>query len=161
MTSDERLAPGRPDASEDPFYAALVEDDPEELYDNAPCAYLSTLPDGTIVKVNRTFLGWTGYDRASLVGHRRFQELLAPGDRIFHETHFSPLLRLQGQVREIAVEVVCRQGRHGGGGDQGLVTTGAPLSDGGPPTRTGRSLPPAGRLRRMRSLLRKAPKGRA
>ena len=110
MTSDERLAPGRAEASEDPFYAALVEDDPEELYDNAPCAYLSTLPDGTIVKVNRTFLGWTGYDRASLVGHRRFQELLAPGDRIFHETHFSPLLRLQGQVREIAVEVVCRSG---------------------------------------------------
>src|SRR5690242_16694091 len=28
------------------FYSALADDDPEELYDNAPCAYLSALPDG-------------------------------------------------------------------------------------------------------------------
>lgn len=98
------------DTRREPFYAALVEDDADELYDNAPCAYLSTLPDGTFVKVNETFLGWTGYDRTTLLGHRRFQDLLAPGDRIFYETHFSPLLRLQGHVREIAVDVVCRSG---------------------------------------------------
>ena len=96
-----------PSDADEAFIDALVEDDPEELYDNAPCAYLSTLPDGTIVKVNRTFLTWTGLDRAELVGRRRFQELLAPGDRIFYETHFGPALRMQGQVREIAVEVVC------------------------------------------------------
>jgi sigma-B regulation protein RsbU (phosphoserine phosphatase) len=94
----------------DEFYSALLEDDPEELYDNAPCAYLSTHPDGTILKVNATFLAWTGYDRESLVGLRRFPDLLAPGDRIFHETHVAPLLRMQGHVREIAVEVVCRSG---------------------------------------------------
>jgi phosphoserine phosphatase RsbU/P len=94
----------------DEFYSALLEDDPEELYDNAPCAYLSTHPDGTILKVNATFLAWTGYDRDSLVGIRRFQDLLAPGDRIFHETHIAPMLRMQGHVREIAVEVVCRSG---------------------------------------------------
>ncbi|MDP9441894.1 MAG: PAS domain-containing protein, partial [Actinomycetota bacterium] len=95
--------------TEEPFYEALLEDDPEELYENAPCAYLSTQPDGTIVKVNATFLRWTGYDRHALLG-RRFQDLLAPGDRIFYETHFAPLLRMQGQVREIAVEVVCQSG---------------------------------------------------
>jgi len=33
------------------FYSALAEDDPAELYDNAPCGYLSTLPDGTDVMV--------------------------------------------------------------------------------------------------------------
>jgi phosphoserine phosphatase RsbU/P len=94
----------------DEFYSALLEDDPDELYDNAPCAYLSTHPDGTILKVNGTFLAWTGYDRESLVGIRRFQDLLAPGDRIFHETHIAPMLRMQGHVREIAVDVVCRSG---------------------------------------------------
>ncbi|HUP86380.1 MAG TPA: SpoIIE family protein phosphatase [Acidimicrobiales bacterium] len=92
------------------FYGALVEDDAEELYDNAPCAYLSTLPDGTIVKVNQTFLAWTGFERQALVGRRRFQDLLAPGDRIFYETHFGPALRMQGQVREIAVEIVTGDG---------------------------------------------------
>lgn len=92
------------------FYSALLEDDPEELYDNAPCGYLSALPDGTIAKANSTFLAWTGYDRDTLVGRRRFQDLLAPGDRIFYETHVAPLLAMQGHVREIAVEVVCRSG---------------------------------------------------
>ena len=106
MTGGEELTVDPSDAGE-AFIDALVEDDPEELYDNAPCAYLSTLPDGTIVKVNRTFLVWTGFDRVGLIGRRRFQELLAPGDRIFYETHFGPALRMQGQVREIAVEVVC------------------------------------------------------
>lgn len=92
------------------FLEALVEDDAAELYDNAPCAYLSTLPDGTIAKVNATFLAWTGFDRADLVGRRRFQELLPPGDRIFYETHLGPALRMQGQVREIAIEIVCGDG---------------------------------------------------
>jgi sigma-B regulation protein RsbU (phosphoserine phosphatase) len=95
---------------DDRFYSALVEDDPADLYDNAPCAYLSALPDGTIVKVNRTFLAWTGFEQEELVGQRRFQQLLAPGDRIFYETHYAPMLRMQGHVREIAVEIVGRSG---------------------------------------------------
>jgi sigma-B regulation protein RsbU (phosphoserine phosphatase) len=89
--------------------AALVEN-AEELYDNAPCGYLSTLPDGTIAKVNATLLTWTGFAREELLG-RRFQELLPPGDRIFYETHFAPLLQMQGHVREIAVQLVCNDGR--------------------------------------------------
>ena len=92
------------------FYAALLEDDAAELYDNAPCGYLSTLPDGTIAKVNATLLTWTGFDRQEILG-QRFQDLLPTGDRIFYETHFAPLLRMQGHVREIAVRLVCRDGR--------------------------------------------------
>ena len=42
------------------FYDALLDDDVEELYENAPCGYLSTTPDGYIIKVNQTFLRWTG-----------------------------------------------------------------------------------------------------
>jgi sigma-B regulation protein RsbU (phosphoserine phosphatase) len=78
----------------------------EDLYENAPCGYLSATPDGTIVRVNGTFLRWTGYTREQLVGVKRFQQLLSPGGRIYHETHYAPLLRMQGSVREIAVDVV-------------------------------------------------------
>lgn len=88
------------------FYDALVDDDPAELYENAPCAYLSLLPDGSIAKVNATFTAWTGHGRDDVVG-RRFQDLLAPGDRIFYETHVAPMLRMQGLVREIAMDVLC------------------------------------------------------
>jgi PAS domain S-box-containing protein len=87
------------------------DDDPleasaEELYEDAPCGYLSTTMDGTIVRVNRTFETLSGHRREDLLGAARFQDLLAPGDRIYHDTHHLPMLHLRGAVREIAVEVV-------------------------------------------------------
>ncbi|WP_433828844.1 SpoIIE family protein phosphatase [Actinoplanes sp. CA-015351] len=87
------------------------DDDPEDLYEHAPCGYLTTLPDGTIVRVNETFLAWTGHTRAALIGHRRFRDLLTAGDKIYHETHYAPLLSMQNEVHEIALEVVCEDGR--------------------------------------------------
>ena len=83
----------------------LLEEDPADLYENAPMGYLSTLPDGQIVKVNRTFCAWTGRRAEELLG-ARFQDLLTVGGRVFHETHLRPLLRMQGAVREIALDVV-------------------------------------------------------
>ena len=44
---------------------------PERLYEYAPCGYLSTAPDGTIVKINATSCGWLRpATRAELVGRR-------------------------------------------------------------------------------------------
>jgi sigma-B regulation protein RsbU (phosphoserine phosphatase) len=88
-----------------------AEENAEELYEHAPCGYLSTLPDGTIIRVNQTFLRWTGYRGEDLVGRGRFSDLLAAGGRIYHETHYRPLLRMQGEVREIALDIVCADGR--------------------------------------------------
>ena len=56
--------------------------------------------------VNQTFLAWTGYRAEDLVMKKRFVELLGPGGRLYHETHFAPLLRIQGFVREIALELI-------------------------------------------------------
>src|SRR6185369_764741 len=91
--------------------AAIYDESAEDLYENAPCGYLSVQLDGTLVKVNQTFLSWTGYRRDDLVGHRRFVDLLTTGSRIFHETHYAPLLRMQEAVREIAVDILCADGR--------------------------------------------------
>lgn len=88
----------------------LLAETAEDLYENAPCGYLSTRPDGTIVRVNSTFLSWIGRRRQDLLERKRFPELLAPGDRIYYETHFAPLLQMQGAVREIAVEIVRADG---------------------------------------------------
>jgi PAS domain S-box-containing protein len=95
----------------DALPAALLEESTEDLYENAPCGYFSALPDGTLVKVNQTFLTWTGYRREDLVSRKRLRDLLTAGGRIFYETHYAPLLRMQGWVREIAVDVVCADGR--------------------------------------------------
>ena len=99
------------DDSPGPLDAALLQESAEELYEDAPCGYLSTLPDGTIVRLNRTFEQWTGHSREALLGSRRLQDLLTAGGRIYHETHYAPLLQMQGRVREIAVEIVCADGR--------------------------------------------------
>jgi len=106
--ADEGRYPG---VAIDAFYEALGDDNAEDLYENAPCGYLSTRLDGGIVKVNGTFLRWTGFTAEDLVGRRAFADLLTVGGRIFHETHYAPLLQMQGQAREIAVDVVCADGR--------------------------------------------------
>lgn len=89
---------------------ALLEESPDELYDGAPSGYLSTLPDGTILKVNRTFLEWTGYAREELLYAKRLQDLMTVPSRIFHETHYAPLLRMQAFVNELAFDLVRRDG---------------------------------------------------
>jgi sigma-B regulation protein RsbU (phosphoserine phosphatase) len=81
------------------------DEDVADLYDNAPCGYLSTDLDGTIVRINATLLGWLGRAREDVVGKVSFSELLTVGGRMYHETHFAPLLRMQGEVRGVALEL--------------------------------------------------------
>jgi serine/threonine-protein kinase RsbW len=87
----------------------LLEEDPADLYENAPMGYLSTLPDGRIVKVNRTFCAWTGRSPDDVLGSR-FRDLLTVGGKVFHDTHLAPLLRMQGAVREVALDVLRADG---------------------------------------------------
>jgi PAS domain S-box-containing protein len=90
---------------------ALLEESTEELYEYAPCGYLSTLPDGTIVRVNQTFVDWTDFSREQLLSGRKFQALLAIGSRIYYETHYAPLLTMQGFANEVAMELIRDDGR--------------------------------------------------
>jgi len=91
--------------SRDEFLDALVDDDPVRIYDRAPCGFISTTPEGTIVKVNSTLCDWLGLRPDELVGQRSFVELLSPGGRIYHETHYAPMLRMHSRVRELALDL--------------------------------------------------------
>ncbi|MFD0204672.1 MULTISPECIES: PP2C family protein-serine/threonine phosphatase [Saccharothrix] len=95
---------------DDEVFSALLEDSAEDLYENAPCGYLSTMLDGYIAKVNGTLLRWLGYSREQLVGRLRFADLLTVGGKLYHETHFAPLLRMQGEVGGVALEMVAADG---------------------------------------------------
>ncbi|MET1060105.1 MAG: SpoIIE family protein phosphatase [Nocardioides sp.] len=97
-------------AARQAFLDALVHDDPVQLYERAPCGFLSTTPDGLIVKCNATFRTWIGRDTADIVGKLSFVDLLTAGGRIYHETHFAPTLRMQGSAREIALDLVTADG---------------------------------------------------
>jgi sigma-B regulation protein RsbU (phosphoserine phosphatase) len=100
----------RDDIGADAGFPAILEDDADDLYEHAPCGNLSTMLDGTIAKVNATLLGWLGYTREELVGLRRFSDLLTVGGRLYHETHFAPLLQMQGEVGGVALELRAKDG---------------------------------------------------
>ena len=87
------------------------EESAEELYEMAPCGYLSTTMDGRIVKVNKTLTEWLGYEREELLGSKRLADLLTVGGRMLYETHFNLLLRTQRSVDEIALDFICKDGR--------------------------------------------------
>jgi sigma-B regulation protein RsbU (phosphoserine phosphatase) len=75
------------------------------LYEHAPCGLLLTDDDGLVLRANATFCGWLGVERGALVGKRRFQDLLTVGGRIFHQTQWMPLLRMQGSVAEVKLDI--------------------------------------------------------
>jgi sigma-B regulation protein RsbU (phosphoserine phosphatase) len=84
--------------------------DAAQLYDYAACGLLVTDVDGTIRVVNDTFCQWTGHRREDLIGKRRLQDLLTMGGRIFHQTHWAPLLQIQGSIAEVKLDVVHASG---------------------------------------------------
>lgn len=72
-------------------------------YDRAPCGLITMTRSGEIVRANQTFRRWIGMDGTQ--PSVRFFDVLGVGDRIFWQTHVGPLLDLQGEVHEIAVEL--------------------------------------------------------
>ncbi|MEV5321755.1 SpoIIE family protein phosphatase [Streptomyces sp. NPDC052687] len=136
MCREQQPDPQDADDEKDSYaaFATLLEDSAEDLYESAPCGYLSTLMDGTIAKINATLLDWLGMDREAVVGRMRFTDLLTVGGKLYHETHFAPLLRMQGEISGIALELKQADGgripvlvsatiKHGSTGEPLLIRT--------------------------------------
>ncbi|WP_189775532.1 PP2C family protein-serine/threonine phosphatase [Streptomyces tauricus] len=120
---------GKQDAdATDAVFTSLLEDSAEELYEQAPCGYLSTLMDGTIAKINTTLLDWLGLARSEVVGRMRFTDLLTVGGKLYHETHFAPLLQMKGEISGIALDIKAAGGRM-----PALVTSKVKTSEDGEP----------------------------
>lgn len=82
----------------------------DALFAHAPCGLLVTDEDGLVRAANDTLCAWVDRDADALVGRVRFQDLLAVGSRIFHQTHWAPLLQLQGSVSEVKLELLAAAG---------------------------------------------------
>ncbi len=72
----------------------------DSLLDAAPCGFIAFADDGTIRAANATLCDMLGYVRDELQG-RRLESILNLGSRIFYQTHFFPLVKLQGRAEEI------------------------------------------------------------
>jgi sigma-B regulation protein RsbU (phosphoserine phosphatase) len=84
-------------------------EDLEDLYETAPCGYLSISPAGRIVKANATAADWLGRPAEALIG-LPVHDIFSFGGRIAFETHLAPLLRMQGHVHEIALDLITADG---------------------------------------------------
>ena len=73
--------------------------DTDDLYEHAPCGFVSTEIDGTIIKANATFFALTGFHADDLLGKRRLQDLLGAGDRVLYETNIAPMSQLEASVQ--------------------------------------------------------------
>ncbi|WP_372436024.1 PP2C family protein-serine/threonine phosphatase [Williamsia soli] len=80
-------------------------DELEDLFENAPCGFLSMSPEGRIIKVNTTLCGWLDRPSSSLIG-APFTTILSAGGRIHYETHFRPVLQMSGHLDAISVDLV-------------------------------------------------------
>jgi sigma-B regulation protein RsbU (phosphoserine phosphatase) len=78
-------------------------DEYRDLFENAPCGYLTIGSDGRITKVNATLTAWTGFEADKFIG-RRLHQFLNMAGRIYYETHIAPLLRMQGFFNEFALD---------------------------------------------------------
>jgi sigma-B regulation protein RsbU (phosphoserine phosphatase) len=76
-----------------------------DAFDNAPCGYLITTPEGAIRAVNATMASWLGRERETLIG-TPFAQLLTGGGRIHYETHFAPMLLASGVLSGVTVDLV-------------------------------------------------------
>lgn len=81
----------------------------DTLFDEAPCGLLLTQGNGSIVRVNGTFCRWLGREPETLSG-LRFQNLLTMGGKIFSQTHWFPMLQMQGSVSEVKLDLLHADG---------------------------------------------------
>ncbi|WP_342633724.1 ATP-binding protein [Neorhizobium lilium] len=80
-----------------------------DLFENAPCGYISAAPDGRIMLANRTLSSWLGIASEKIVGRKFIDFLTMPG-KIYFETHFAPLVTMQGAFNEVALDMVKADG---------------------------------------------------
>ena len=82
----------------------------EDLFENAPCGYVTLRADGRVERVNRTLLDWTGHT-AEQMTDKRFSDFFNMAGRIYYETHIAPLLHMQGFFNGFAIDMVTASGQ--------------------------------------------------
>lgn len=83
----------------------------EELYDKGPFGYLAFFEDGSVCGVNQTTSSILKYSKESLLG-ANVEKVLTLPSRIFYQTHFFPLIKMQEHAEEIFVSLLASDNEH-------------------------------------------------
>ncbi|MEO5967062.1 MAG: ATP-binding protein [Ferruginibacter sp.] len=81
----------------------------QELYNNLPCIFFSSSLDGLITHANNTLCKSLGYTVEELIG-QKLELIFTLSTRIFQQTHFYPLLELEGVADEIYITLKSKEG---------------------------------------------------
>ncbi len=92
------------------FGRRIAGDAIEDSVNDGPFGLVITDEHDVIQWVNATLAEWLGLDFAELTGRRTFQELLPAGGRIYYDTHVRPMLSLEREGSEIALQLVRSNG---------------------------------------------------
>lgn len=76
----------------------------------AACCLVLTDEQGRFIQANEHFLHALGLSSNDIL-ERRLSDLLTVGGRIFHQTHWLPLMQMQGGVSEIKLDFVRHDGQ--------------------------------------------------
>ncbi|WP_229053433.1 PP2C family protein-serine/threonine phosphatase [Aeromicrobium sp. Leaf350] len=80
--------------------------DPDDLFELAPCGYALIGADGLVDRSNAEFRRLVGRSTAELEGVATLPSLMSTGGRIYTETHLRPVLEHDGSVREVSLDLV-------------------------------------------------------
>jgi sigma-B regulation protein RsbU (phosphoserine phosphatase) len=81
------------------------------LYNDLPCIYFSSSADGFIVEANEALCHYLGYTNGELIG-QKLEQIFTLSTRIFQQTHFYPLLQLNGLAEEIYITLKRKDGEN-------------------------------------------------
>jgi PAS domain S-box-containing protein len=80
-----------------------------DLLDSVPCGLITFASDGIVHMINATLLRMLGLQREEVAG-RPFHHFLSRGSRIFYQTHLFPLLKMRGEIEEIYLSLLAKDG---------------------------------------------------
>jgi PAS domain S-box-containing protein len=80
-----------------------------DLYDNAPCAYLSVDSNHELVNINNTALAWLGYTREEVIGKLKFLDIIHLSDRKVYEPGFDRYIKA-GSIENVEIEMKRKDG---------------------------------------------------
>ena len=72
--------------------------------------FVSTDIDGRILKTNSAFLSMIDHGKNQIKEKMYFHDYLSKGSQIYYQTHFIPLLKMHGEVREINLDLKSTNG---------------------------------------------------
>ncbi len=70
-----------------------ISNENQDLYNSAPCGYLSVDATIFITNINQTLLDWLGYTAKEVVGKLKFEDLLSPTSKEKHLSTFEDVFR--------------------------------------------------------------------